>query len=460
MTTSYSVATTLRPGPSSSSGGASGQASVVPRVREPLKRLLRRPLRRLLRIGRPLPALLAVLVAGLSTHVAFGQAPSPNLPPNVELETIVDRVTFPVALRFAPDGRLFFTERFVGADAPVTGTIRVIVDGQVQAEPFAVIDLPDSAPFQEKGLLGLALDPDFESNSFVYTYRTAASTETVPHQHGQILRYTAVLSGTAWIGADMTVVVDDLPVSSGCCHNGGILDFGPDEKLYLSIGYVDIRQSAQDLSNRAGSVLRFNSDGSIPDDNPFVGQPGVDPAVYAYGLRNVFGFDWHPVTGELYATDNGPTCNDELNLVVAGGNYGWPLSEVDNRCVDPGPDYIAPLLVFDPPPGLTDAAFYAGDRLPGYTNNLFVGSWNTGALDRIEIPEDGAGLEAATVLTNCGQPTGDHNLLSVEPAPDGSLYFSCQEEFFPAPPATGAIYRLVYRPPAVYLPLALASTPD
>ncbi|MFQ5592785.1 MAG: PQQ-dependent sugar dehydrogenase [Anaerolineae bacterium] len=446
MTTFRTVVAILRPG--------SGQASVVPRVREPLKRLPRR----LLRTGRLFLTLLSVLLAGLLTHVVFGQAPSPDLPPNVEVEIVADDVTFPVALRFAPDGRLFFNERFVGADAPVTGTIRVMVDGHVQAAPFAVIDLPDSAPFQEKGLLGLALDPDFESNSFVYAYRTAAATDTIPRQHGQILRYTTVLSGTDWIGADRTVVVDDLPVSSGCCHNGGILDFGPDGKLYLSIGYVDIRQSAQDLSNRAGNMLRFNPDGSIPDDNPFVGQPGVDPAVYAYGLRNVFGFDWHPITNELFATENGPVCNDELNLIVAGGNYGWPLSEVDSRCVDPGPEYVAPVLIFDPPPGLTDAAFYTGDRLPGYTNELFVGSWNTGALDRIEMPEDGGDLEAVPVLTNCGQPEGDHNLLSIEPAPDGSLYFSCQEEFFPAPPATGAIYRLVLRPSPVYLPLLRVST--
>ncbi|MFQ5856356.1 MAG: PQQ-dependent sugar dehydrogenase [Anaerolineae bacterium] len=405
------------------------------------------------RVDRLLLALIPVVLTGLLTRVVFGQAQPLALPPNVELETVADGVTFPVALRFAPDGRLFFAERFVGAERPVTGTIRVMVDGQVQPAPFAVVDLADSTPFEEKGLLGLALDPDFEANGFVYAYRTAAPTEAIPRQHGQILRHTAVLSGTNWVGAHMTVLVNDLPVSGGCCHNGGILGFGPDGKLYLSIGEIGGWQIAQDLSSRAGKLLRFNPDGTIPEDNPFVDQPAADPAVYAYGLRNVFGFDWHPETGELYVTDNGPACNDELNHIVAGGNYGWPLSEEAGKCVDPGPEYIAPLLVFDPPPSLTGAAFYSGSRPPEYTNDLFIGAWNTGTLYQVEIPEDGGDLEVTTVLTNCGQLEGDHNMLAVEPAPDGSLYFSCQEDIFPAPPGTGTIYRLVYKPPPTYLPL-------
>lgn len=404
-------------------------------------------------MGRLWSTLLPVAVVGLLTHAMVGQAQSPTLPPGVKLETIAAGVTFPVALRFAPDGRLFFTERFVGADTPVTGTIRIMVDGRVQPTPFAVIDLADSTPFQEKGLLGLALDPDFDANGFVYTYRTAAPSETIPRQHGQILRYTAVLSGTDWIGVDMTVLVDELPVSGGCCHNGGILGFGPDGKLYLSIGDNGNGQNAQDLRSRAGKLLRFNPDGSIPDDNPFVGQPEADPAIYAYGLRNVFGFDWHPDTGELYATDNGPACNDELNRIVAGGNYGWPLSEQAGRCVDPGPEYIAPLLIFDPPPGLTDVAFYTGGRPSDFTAGLLVGAWNTGALYQVRLPSDGGEPQVTTLLENCGRPEGRHHLLAIEPAPDGSLYFSCQEDFFPAPPRTGAIYRLVYGAPPVYLPL-------
>lgn len=398
-----------------------------------------------------------VLFAGLLTHIAFGQANPPALPPNIALEVAADQVTFPVALQFAPDGRLFFTERFIGADAPVTGTIRVMVDGQVQPNPFAVVDLAESSPFQEKGLLGLALDPDFESNAFVYAYRTAAPSDTIDRQHGQILRYTAVLSDTDWIGTDMTVIVDDLPVSGGCCHNGGILGFGPDGKLYLSIGEIGDGQKAQDLSSRAGKLLRFNPDGSSPDDNPFADDPEADSAVYAYGLRNVFGFDWHPETRELYATDNGPSCDDELNLVVAGGNYGWPFSEQDGECVDPGPEYVAPLLIFDQtaegrPPGLTGAAFYSGRKLPEYTNDLFVASWNSGTLYRIEIPDEGD-PETTSVLRNCGQSEGDHAMLDIVTAPDGSLYFSCQEDIFPAPPGSGTIYRLVSRSPSVYLPL-------
>jgi glucose/arabinose dehydrogenase len=416
-------------------------------------------------------ALVSLLMIMTAASVSYAQVPAvqpqpeqpaepegpTTFPNNIALEVVADRITFPVALQFAADGRLFFTERFIGANEPVTGTIRVMVDGQVQREPFAVIAVADSTPYAEKGLLGLALDPEFETNGFVYTYRTAAAAQAIPREHGQILRYTAVLSDTNWIGEEMTVVVDDLPVSSGCCHNGGILGFGPDEKLYLSIGDNGNGANAQDLGNRIGKILRFNRDGSSPDDNPFADDPEADSAVYAYGLRNVFGFDWHPESGELYATDNGPNCDDELNLIVAGGNYGWPLSEQDGECVDPGPEYVAPLVVFDQtpqgrPPGVTGAAFYTGRQLSEYTNDLFVAAWNEGTLYRIETPDEGD-PETTSVLTNCGQTEGEYAMLDVAAAPDGSLYFSCQEDTFPAPPSTGTIYRLVRRPPSIYLPL-------
>ena len=391
--------------------------------------------------------------AGLFSHAWLVRAQEPTLPPDLIVETVASEVTFPVTLRFAPDGRLFFTERFVGAEAPVTGTIRVLVNGQLQATPFAVVELTNTAPFAEKGLLGLALDPDFEANGYVYAYRTAGPTEEVPHERGQVLRYTAVLTDSQWIGMDMQVVVDDLPVSTGCCHNGGMIDFGPDGKLYVSVGEVDQRHKVQDLTHRAGKLLRFNPDGSIPADNPFMDHPAADPAVYAYGLRNVFGFDWHPLSGALYATDNGPHCNDELNQVVAGGNYGWPLSLQAGRCVDPGPDYVAPLLVFDPPPGLTEVRYYGAGRLARYTGGLFIGAWNTGTLYWVALPEGEGEYTATEVLTNCGQPAGDHNMVGLAPASDGSLYFSCQEERFPAPPGTGAIYRLTTKTHTLFLPL-------
>ncbi|MDQ4078659.1 MAG: PQQ-dependent sugar dehydrogenase, partial [Chloroflexota bacterium] len=365
---------------------------------------------------------------------------------DVQVDLWMDNVTFPVALEFASDGRLFFAERFVGAESPVTGTIRVVdPEGVLQEKPFATITLADSSPTAEKGLLGLALDPDFGENGYVYAYRTAAPDASNPNEHGEILRYTAVLSATDWIGTSMIRVVDDLPVSAGCCHNGGILHFGPDDKLYLSIGDNGASSNGQDLSTRAGKLLRFNPDGTTPPDNPFVDEPAADDAVYAYGLRNVFGYDWHPTTGELYATENGPGCHDELNHIVAGGNYGWPLSYSGDECVDPGFETIPPIWIVDPPVGLTGAAFYTGETMPQLREQLFLGAWNNGALYQVDLSQGKEAPIVSTLIENCAQPIepgSDHNMLDITTGPDGALYFSCQQDLFPAPPHTGAIYRL------------------
>ncbi|MEW5986143.1 MAG: PQQ-dependent sugar dehydrogenase [Chloroflexota bacterium] len=389
-----------------------------------------------------LPLLLALTIYRLPPATAFPFTPQ-TLPPNVELDIYVENVTFPVAMAFASDGRLFFAERFVDASLPITGTIRLVENGVVQPQPFATLDLADSTPYAEKGLLGLALDPDFADNGYVYTYRTAAPDAGNPAEHGELIRYTAQLSGTNWLGVDMTILVDDLPVSTYCCHNGGVIHFGPDSKLYLSIGDNSNSNNGQNLSTKASKLLRYNPDGTIPADNPFVNTPGADPAIYAYGLRNVFGYDWHPLTSELYASENGPDCNDELNLITAGGNYGWALSYQGGQCVMGVGGTIDPLVVFDPPVGLTGVAFYTSEEIPDFTNHLFLGSWTDGNLYQVELPEGGGEPVVTTLLTNCGQPAGDLNLLDVVMGPAGDLYFSCQDDtFFPARPQTGAIYRL------------------
>jgi glucose/arabinose dehydrogenase len=130
-------------------------------------------------------------------------------PTDYEIEVYAGGVTFPVTMKFAPDGRLFFNERFVGASPPVTGTIRVIgADGTLQERPFAVIEVAETTPDAEQGLLGLALDPDFESNGYLYAYRTGPPDDENPVAHGEILRFTSVLSGTDWIGTEMTRIVE------------------------------------------------------------------------------------------------------------------------------------------------------------------------------------------------------------------------------------------------------------
>ncbi|HYN87474.1 MAG TPA: PQQ-dependent sugar dehydrogenase, partial [Ardenticatenaceae bacterium] len=381
----------------------------------------------------------------------------PPKPGDIVVEFVNGDVSFPVALEFAPDGRLFVAERWITTQQPVSGTIRVMrPDGTLQARPFVTMTLASSTPYTEKGLLGLALDPSFRRNGYVYAYRTAPPDTGNAAEHGEILRYTAALSGADWVGTATVTLVDNLPVSPGCCHNGGIIHFGPDGKLYLSIGDNGSPENGQNLATRSAKLLRFNRDGTIPRDNPFAGRPGADRAIYAYGLRNVFGYAWHPRTGELYATENGPLCDDELNQIVPGGNYGWPRSEQEGRCVDPGPEYTAPLWVLNPTLGPTGAEFYTGDTIPAFQNDLFFGTWERGILYRTDVEEDPAAV--TIVLENCGEPIvldNHYALLDVETGPEGDLYFSCQLNRFPAIQYTGAIYRLTTEKYKTYLPSVL-----
>ena len=214
---------------------------------------------------------------------------------------------WPVALAPAPDGRLFFAEL-------QTGNIRILQDGEVLPRPFATLD--DVTYHREAGLLGLALHPDFPQQPYVYAMYVVADAETDLPQMQRVVRFRDVNN----VGQDYTVILEDLPYALEGFHNGGRIAFGPDDKLYLSIGDIWMKEVSQDPSNLAGSILRFNLDGSIPEDNPIPGSP-----VYAIGFRNVFGLAFQPDTGSLFATENGPGGSDEVNKVEAGQNYGWPL---------------------------------------------------------------------------------------------------------------------------------------
>ena len=221
----------------------------------------------------------------------------------------VSGVTFPSSLSFAPDGRLFFTQI-------LEGKVRIAsAQGDLQGEPF--VTLPTTKGL-EQGALGLALDPDFAQNHWVYVFYS----ESDPNNHpirNRVIRFTEV-DGHA---EEVTAILGALPINQTTNfnggHNGGRLLFGPDGKLYVSVGEMTRRNLVSSLSQPYGKILRINKDGTIPDDNPF--GPNT---TYALGFRNVFGFAFHPITGQLYATDNGPVGLDELNLVLPGHNYGFP----------------------------------------------------------------------------------------------------------------------------------------
>ena len=255
-------------------------------------------------------------------------------------ELVAEELKAPWALDFAPDGRIFITEK--------EGNIRVFANGELQDAPYLVIE--EVAPEGEGGLLGLAVDPNFASNGHFFVYYTYK--EVSGALSNRVVRWR----DTGQTAEDPTIILDRIPGNR--IHNGGRLKFGPDGKLYVTIGDAASRILAQDVESLAGKILRLNSDGSVPADNPIPGSP-----VYSYGHRNPQGLAWHPETGGLFATEHGPVGHDEVNLIVPGGNYGWPVVGGDET----GEGFIPPVLhsgieTWAP----SGAAFYDGDVMPAH----------------------------------------------------------------------------------------------
>jgi glucose/arabinose dehydrogenase len=252
----------------------------------------------------------------------------------------------------APDGRIFIAQQ--------QGTIRVVKDGVLLPTPFATVPVDSTG---ERGLIGIAVHPDFANNGYVYIY----STRTDGGAHNRISRFTAA-GDVAAAGSEVALV--DLPtLSSKTLHNGGALHFGGDGKLYVGVGDSGTAQLAQDLTSAFGKMLRFNDDGTIPTDNPFYAtQSGVARAVWAYGLRNPFTFAVHPGTGTILINDVGQDTWEEINLGAAGANYGWPTAEGPTSLV-PGFSFTAPLFTYphsDPSPlGSGPGGFITGAAVTG-----------------------------------------------------------------------------------------------
>ena len=218
----------------------------------------------------------------------------------VETEKIVDGANFPTNLAVAPDGRIFYTEKD-------TGQVRVVEDDQLLEEPFATFAITEKP---ETGLLGIALDPAFPREPWVYVLYSDVQTG-----HNELVRLRA--EGNT--GVDQESVLQLLSTEAGY-HNGGDLAFGADGKLYVTVGEAHLPELAQDEDELHGKILRLNPDGSIPEDNPF----GGDNPAYTLGHRNSFGICVDGGTDEIWETENGPSENDEVNRITAGSNYGWP----------------------------------------------------------------------------------------------------------------------------------------
>ncbi len=331
------------------------------------------------------------------------------------VETFLSPIEFPVSMAFAPDGRIFFTEKN-------TGKVRIVEDGTLLPDAFVTVSVQNNG---ERGLLGVTFDPDYETDGYVYVFYT----NPAPLDN-RVVRYTDV-GGVGTSPLLLLAVTDDSPFSSN--HNGGNLHFGPDGKLYVTIGdNGSVPNNSQEMNDPRGKILRINPDGTIPADNPFYddGDPGTgnDDRIFAMGLRNSFDFDFHPVTGDLFATENGPSVDDEVNIILPGGNYGWPVV----TGIAGNPLYEDPILEYTPTIAPTGLTFYTGDQFPGWENDLLFVDWNTGTLHRVVL----TGPDFRQVATELF-PTQISFLNDVEIGPDGWIYM-IQGSYS----GTGAIYRM------------------
>jgi len=330
---------------------------------------------------------------------AITEAARPESPPRVV--PFVSAVPLPSSLAFAPDGRLFFVQI-------LEGKVRIASpEGDLQRDPFVTVLATRAL---EQGIRGLALDPDFAHNHWVYIFYSQADDTNRPVRN-RLLRFTDV-DGHA---QDATVILDNLPVNTSRSfnggHNGGRLAFGRDGMLYISLGEMVRRSLVPDPRQVYGKILRINKDGTIPPDNPF--GPYM---TYALGFRNVYGLAFHPVTGQLYATDPGPRGYDEIDRVLPGRNYGFPTVEGG---ISGLPNLEDPIWDSDEERlGITGAAFYTGTLFPEYRNNLFFCGFNSGTLQRAVL-----GGPALDQVDGVETVAGDCRLDVVD-GPDGTLYFS------------------------------------
>lgn len=292
---------------------------------------------------------------------------------------------FPVSLAFAPDGAMYVSER-------LSGRLFEVKDGNRRL--VTQFKIPRLEMHHETGLLGLALDPDFAHNRSAYVYHTT--------QQFQEPWYNRISRVNVDSGVEEQIIAN-LP--AGQLHNGGVMAFGPDGKLYVGIGEFMKSPLAQVRDYPAGKVLRMNRDGSVPDDNPFPGS-----YTYSYGHRNVFGMAFHPTTGKLYMCDIGSDHNDEINVIQKGGNYGWPivLGRV-NR-----PEFIDPIYVFTIVVTPTQCAF-------ANETELYVGSYNFGEVYRLTLEGPEFTRVSKNEVVYASHPFG---ILGTFISPSGDFYIT------------------------------------
>ncbi len=293
-----------------------------------------------------------------------------------ELRKIADKLESPWSMAFLPDGRMLVTER--------PGRLRVLIGDQLQPEPISGV--PTVLCCSHSGLLDVSVDPNFSENHRLFLSYMHGTPEA-----GTIRIMSATLDGNALI--DNRVLFESRPAAKGLDQIGGRLAFGPDHKLYLTIGDRFQMERAQNLMDDGGKIIRINVDGSIPEDNPFVGRADALPEIYSYGHRNPQGVIGNVGDGQLWAIEQGPKGGDELNLIKAGGNYGWPLvtygTNYDDTIISDktsAPGLIDPIHYWVPSVAAASLVSYYGNVMPDdWRGDFLVGSLAGECLIRLRM---------------------------------------------------------------------------
>ncbi|QQS14798.1 MAG: PQQ-dependent sugar dehydrogenase [Rhodospirillales bacterium] len=326
----------------------------------------------------------------------------------------------PWGMAFLPDGRLLITER--------PGRLRVFANGRLDPKPLDGV--PKVHATGQGGLLDVALHPDFTRNRLIYLSLAA------PAAGGAVTRVVRARLEDGRI-ADVTTILDATPPTGGGLHFGSRLAFDRAGLLFVTTGERYQMHRAQRLDDLGGKVIRLRDDGTVPPDNPFVGRAGARPEIFSYGHRNPQGLATHPGTGRMWSVEHGPRGGDELNLLKAGANYGWPLAthgidygggKISDHKTLPGME--DPVRFWVPSISPCGLMFYTGDAFPGWKGSLFTGALSAFALFRIELDGERFAREERLLPDALRAYVRD-----VRQGPDGTIYLCTHAD-------DGGLYRL------------------
>ena len=318
-----------------------------------------------------------------------------------DIEPIAQGLEIPWSLVFPSEERILVSER--------TGAVRQVVDGELLPDPAYVFE--EVRARDEAGLMSLVLDPQYAENAYLYACYTTSGTGA------DIITRVARLTDEGNALTFERVIIDNIPAAR--FHAGCRLQFGPDGMLYVSTGDALDTSLPQNIDSLAGKILRLTPEGDIPADNPFPGSP-----VYSLGHRNPQGLTWDAESGRMFSTEHGPSGfdgpggGDEINLIVPGGNYGWPLGSHDN--VPEGT--IGPLIQFTPAEAPASALYYDNDTLPFFKGSLFFGALRGEGLVKVTFTENSQGEISIENVEDIVDNVGC--IRDVTMGPDGSIYFT------------------------------------